>query len=937
MPFTSAQAAALCADEAGVRQPGIERAAGGGTTFIIAPPGYLYAGGLAHLFLETRRTVLWLRLGREHKDPGALLMALLAGAERLWPGISAPILKRMRQRPGAIYGWADLFIALGQQIAQVSSSPLAVVMEHAHLLNRAASPLALLGKSFLPNLPPGTAVAITSYEPLCTTSWTAHAVTVGVDDLRMDAEAVRAALQRAGMTPPSSLSQHLVRITQGCAEIIASVCAAARELGATPVTEIVSRSGDANSLLTRLARAYLNEMASDAQRATVLALHLDYFDAALLDQALGQHGTIVGPWLQRLSNGWMCVKDVWRATLQTTLGRWGKPSRAALNAAADYLAARGELQRAVPLYLSTGNIGCAARHIASIAGALLDYGLWQTLDEWLSLLPPVILHQWPWLVYVRGEIAAAQGDLKTAHQAFTVASRLFSTHHDAEGACQSLMAESVVLNWLGNPAHAQTQALTASAIAENAGLDWHRGWAMWQLGHLAALHDDLDNALAYFERVGAVAAFTSNESIAEIVRRVESLTLKQRNARIQREFHRRAYFVAEATEQAAAEQLRALLSEPVAGCDALLSAHGWSHTPLILKLAAPSPMLEAPASPERPGLWGTLRGLFGIQRRPMVGSRTGSTTSAPPIPSVPTGAIVTNTGSVILDQVPSTAPFETRTATIIEPVAEAAPAGPNPPADPPEGITLTVHLLGQFHARFNDQPIEQWPPGRGRTLFKYLIMNHRQPQPRDVLMEMFWPDAAPEAARNSLNVALHGLRQAFRAVTDETILEHSAGSYRFNPRLKIWVDVEEFERHAKLGIQFEAAGKLAEAASEYEVANGLYQGDFLASEPYEEWTILPRERLRLSFLDVLDRLGRLYFSQARYASCISLCQRILTLDNCREDIHCRLMRCYSRQNQHYLALRQFEICASTLRTELNINPSASTSQLVERIRRREKV
>ena len=124
---------------------------------------------------------------------------------------------------------------------------------------------------------------------------------------------------------------------------------------------------------------------------------------------------------------------------------------------------------------------------------------------------------------------------------------------------------------------------------------------------------------------------------------------------------------------------------------------------------------------------------------------------------------------------------------------------------------------------------------------------------------------------------------------------------------------------------------------EYELARDVYQGDFLAEEPYEDWPVVLRERLRSDYLDMLDRLSQIYFNQAEYADRAALCQVILSHDDCREDAHCRLMQCYSRQNQRYLALRQYQVCVTALRTELEVDPAPSTVQLYERIRRREPV
>jgi DNA-binding SARP family transcriptional activator len=139
------------------------------------------------------------------------------------------------------------------------------------------------------------------------------------------------------------------------------------------------------------------------------------------------------------------------------------------------------------------------------------------------------------------------------------------------------------------------------------------------------------------------------------------------------------------------------------------------------------------------------------------------------------------------------------------------------------------------------------------------------------------------------------------------------------------------------GRRSEDAGDLASATVRYEQAARLYQGDFMADDLADDWSVLPRERLRVDHLDTLDRLSHIYFIQEQFASCTMLCQMILAQDNCREDVHCRLMRCYSRQNQHHLALRQYQTCVEALDHELGVAPAPTTTQLYERIRRREAV
>ena len=130
---------------------------------------------------------------------------------------------------------------------------------------------------------------------------------------------------------------------------------------------------------------------------------------------------------------------------------------------------------------------------------------------------------------------------------------------------------------------------------------------------------------------------------------------------------------------------------------------------------------------------------------------------------------------------------------------------------------------------------------------------------------------------------------------------------------------------------------LAEAMGEYEVAEGLYQGDLLEEDLYQDWLIPRREGLKDSYLVISDRLSRYYLKEKRYAACIHLCQRILAKDDCREDAHRRLMRCYSRQGQRNLALRQYHLCAKALEQVLDVPPMPETVALYHQIRNGEAV
>ena len=119
---------------------------------------------------------------------------------------------------------------------------------------------------------------------------------------------------------------------------------------------------------------------------------------------------------------------------------------------------------------------------------------------------------------------------------------------------------------------------------------------------------------------------------------------------------------------------------------------------------------------------------------------------------------------------------------------------------------------------------------------------------------------------------------------------------------------------------------------EYQAAEALYQGEFLAEDRYEDWLIPQRQSLQTEYLKLLDFLSQYYIDQKDFAACLAMCTKMLAVDPCREEAHRRLMRCYSCQGQPYLALRQFHLCEEALKEELDLPPSESIRILYNRIR-----
>lgn len=248
---------------------------------------------------------------------------------------------------------------------------------------------------------------------------------------------------------------------------------------------------------------------------------------------------------------------------------------------------------------------------------------------------------------------------------------------------------------------------------------------------------------------------------------------------------------------------------------------------------------------------------------------------------------------------------------------------------------LAAYVLGPFRALVNDQPIEDWPNCRGKAVFKYLLLNRRHPVAKEALMELFWPEAEPEAARNNLNVAMHRLRRALgRGDGGFPFVLFSGGHYLLNPKLEISTDADAFLAHVARGGESERNRQMDRAMQEYAACVALYQGELLAENRYDEWLLPLRQQLRDGYLHVLDRLGRIHFDRQDFPSSTATCARILAVDACNEGAHRMLMRCYARLGQPQLAQRQYQACIQVVNRELGIPASPETTDLYRQIVRR---
>jgi DNA-binding SARP family transcriptional activator len=255
------------------------------------------------------------------------------------------------------------------------------------------------------------------------------------------------------------------------------------------------------------------------------------------------------------------------------------------------------------------------------------------------------------------------------------------------------------------------------------------------------------------------------------------------------------------------------------------------------------------------------------------------------------------------------------------------PSRPLPVASRPDADVAAM-TLGPLEVIVAGRPVVRWNSLKARAVFQYLIIHRDRPVRRDVLMELEWPDHTHSSARNNLNVALHSLRNTLDGPwQDLQPVLYQEGCYELNPRLKWWVDRDEFLSALGQAEAYRTAGQLSPAICHYQRAVQLYRGPLFEDDLNGGWYLPEQRQVTELYLQALESLGEIYLDLGDLASAECSAKLALFRDPCCEPVHRVLMRCYAAQNKQQLVTRQYRLCVSALRDELGVSPGTETLRL----------
>ncbi|HEX8183144.1 MAG TPA: BTAD domain-containing putative transcriptional regulator [Blastocatellia bacterium] len=243
---------------------------------------------------------------------------------------------------------------------------------------------------------------------------------------------------------------------------------------------------------------------------------------------------------------------------------------------------------------------------------------------------------------------------------------------------------------------------------------------------------------------------------------------------------------------------------------------------------------------------------------------------------------------------------------------------------------LEIHALGSFQIKIDGEPVAEnrWPRRKPQLLVKLLALQPRHQIHREQLLELLWPELDQTSATNNLHKTIYMARRALEPDLKSGAASHfiftQGQQVMLRAPLKLWIDVEEFERRAAEAIKTNDI----EAAR---AALSLYEGDLLGEDLYEDWAAAKREQLRGLHRDLLAWLARLYESRKQLAQSIECMKELLSHDATDEEAHRDLMRLYAITGSRHQAQRQYQLCSEAMRRELDAEPEQETVEMWRRI------
>jgi predicted ATPase/DNA-binding SARP family transcriptional activator/DNA-binding CsgD family transcriptional regulator len=191
-------------------------------------------------------------------------------------------------------------------------------------------------------------------------------------------------------------------------------------------------------------------------------------------------------------------------------------------------------------------------------------------------------------------------------------------------------------------------------------------------------------------------------------------------------------------------------------------------------------------------------------------------------------------------------------------------------------------------------------------------------------MDLLWPEMGRKAASSNLRGALHAARKVLDPAMGRHYLASEGESLVLCPGTDLWVDVEAFEQAA-------STARRSQDPAVYRAVLGLYAGELLPEDRYEEWAQGRRQELGRLYVALIAELASLYEGRGEYALAIEALGKATSAEPTLEEAHASLMRLHALSGRPEKALTQYARLRDALQRGIGAQPAEAARRLRDEI------
>ncbi len=224
------------------------------------------------------------------------------------------------------------------------------------------------------------------------------------------------------------------------------------------------------------------------------------------------------------------------------------------------------------------------------------------------------------------------------------------------------------------------------------------------------------------------------------------------------------------------------------------------------------------------------------------------------------------------------------------------------------GPELRITALGRTWLDSRESPLGgQWLQQRPGLLLKYLVVERNRVVHAEEIAEALWP-AAGRQGLGTVRHFMYALRQKLepgrqRGAASSFVATVQDG-YALDRR-RVSIDADRFEEAADQGLAAADRGEDAIALARLEHALALYRGDLVADEPYAEWAMAERDRLRARAAAALRALVSIRLAEPDLPGAAAALERLAGLEPYDVDTHRTLFAVWLAQGRRTEASRRY--------------------------------